>query len=172
MGQGADAVPLNFEEPVGVGKRLIRERGEHGTDAGGHRAFAYWMEVRRLDGDWISFWRKLLRNFVDRSTGENAAIVGVDFVSRIFGGVLVLDEEPLVAFFAVLQLDEDETAAKFFAVENEFQLAFSKLSLSVERAFDEEAAAIPNHNGSRTIAAFGDFSFEASVFERMILRLY
>src|SRR5256885_1315040 len=123
MGQGAYAVPLNFEEPVRVGEGLIRKRGEHGTDARGHRALAYGMEVRGLDGDWISFRRKLLRNFVDRSASENAAIVGVDFVSRIFGGVLVLDEEPLVAFFAVLQLDEDETAAKLFAVEDEFQFA-------------------------------------------------
>src|SRR5205814_5579259 len=124
MGQGTDAVPLNFEKPVRVGKRLIRKRGEHGTDARGHRAFAYGMKVCRLDGDWISLWRKLLRNLVDRAAGENAAIVGVDFVSRIFGGVLVLDEEPLVSFFAVLQFDEDETAAKLFAIENEFQLAF------------------------------------------------
>src|SRR6266704_5437780 len=124
MGQGADAVPLNFEKPVGIGKRLIRKCGEHGTDARGHRAFAYGMEVRRLDGDWISFRWKLLRNFVDRSASENAAIVRVDFVSRIFGGILVLDEEPLVAFLAVLQLDEDETAAELFAIENEFQLAF------------------------------------------------
>src|SRR5882724_2036499 len=120
MGQGADAVPLNFEKPVGVGKWLIRERGEHGTDARGHGALAYGMEVRRLDGDWISSWRKLLRNFVDRSASENAPIVRVDLPGGVLGGVLMLDEEPLVPFFAVLQLDEDETAAEFFAVENEF----------------------------------------------------
>src|SRR5438132_620969 len=171
MGQGADAVPLNFEKPVGVGKGLIRKCGEHGTHARRHRAFAYGMEVCRLDGDWISFWRKLLRNFVNRAASENAAVVCVDFVRSIFGGVLVLDEEPLVAFFAVLELDEDETAAKLFAIENEFQFTLLQLAFRVESAFDEEAAAIPDHDGSRAIAAFGNFSFEAAVFERMIFCL-
>src|SRR5439155_3095600 len=80
-------------------------------------------------------------------------------------------EEPLVAFFAVLQFDEDETAAELFAIENEFQLALLQLAFRVERAFDEKAAAIPDHDGSRAVAAFGDFSFEAAVFERMIFCL-
>src|SRR6266481_3581741 len=100
------AVPLNFEEPVGVGKKLIRKRGEHGTDAGGHRAFAHRMEIRRLDRDWISFWRKLL----------------LDLVSGVFGGVLVLDEEPLIAFFTVLDFDENETAANLFSMDEKLKV--------------------------------------------------
>src|SRR5690348_16304008 len=108
MREGADAVPLNFEKPVGVGKRLIRKRGEHGTDAGGHGAFAYRVEVRRLDGDWISFWGKLLLDYVNCSAGEDGTVVGVDFVSGIFSGVFVFDEEPLIALFAVLDFDKNE----------------------------------------------------------------
>src|SRR6266436_2782795 len=171
MRERPHAVPLNFEEPVGVGKKLIRKRGEHGTDAGGHRAFAHRMEIRRLDRDWISFWRKLLLDFVNRSAGENAAVVCVDLVSGVFGGVLVLDEEPLIAFFTVLDFDENETAAKLFAIEDKFEVTFFELRFGVEISFDEEAATVPNHNGSGAIAAFGDFSFKAAIFERMIFGL-
>src|SRR5882672_3956489 len=171
MGQGANAVPLDFEKPVGIGERLIRKRGEHGADARGHRAFAHRMEIRRLDRDWISFWRKLLLDFVNRSAGENRAVVRVDLVSGVFGGVLVLDEEPLIAFFTLFQFDENETAAKLFAIEDKFQVTFFELRFGIAISFDNEATAVPDHDRSGAIAAFGDFSFEAAIFEWMIFRL-
>ena len=41
----------------------------------------------------------------------------INVPSGIFGGVLVLDHQPFVALFAVLQLDQSEASAKLFAVQ-------------------------------------------------------
>src|ERR1700688_3931331 len=95
----------------------------------------------------------------------------VNVPGRIFGCVFVLDHQPFAALFAAFQLDENKTAAQLLSVQAEFDFAFLELLSCVEVALGGKRSAVPNHYGSGSVAAFGNFAFEAAVLQRMVFGL-
>ena len=175
--QGADAVPLNLEEPARIGERMLGERRQHWLDARRHRAFARALQLDGADLARTALRRRLLGNLLDAPPCQNRAVVLINIPLRIFGGVFVFDEQPLVAFFAALQLDQDEAAAQLLSIQAEFNLASLQLQQRVEArrlgltgiVFHDKRSAVPDHDASRAVVAFGNLALEAAILQRMIL---
>src|SRR5579864_8878466 len=102
---------------------MVRERRQHRFDARRHRALLGIVQIRYLDGDWTALRRQFLGNFINRPSREDGTVVLLDLPRGIFRGVFVLDEQPLVALFAVLHFYKSETAPQLLSIENEFDLA-------------------------------------------------
>ncbi len=83
----------------------------------------------------------------------------------------MLDHQPFVAFFALLQFHKDKTAPQFLPVQAELDFSLFQLPQCVEITLDMESPTVPNHYRSRPIIAFGNFSFEVGVVQWMIFRL-
>src|SRR5215472_16954450 len=91
--------------------------------------------------------------------------------SPLPGGVALLDQEPvltLAAGMAPAHPHQGPFAVQFLPVQLEFERALfvGLLGIGIER---RPAAAIPDHRGAGAILALGDDSFEAAIFERMVL---
>ena len=84
------------------------------------------------------------------------------------GGVLLLEQQPLVAF-AALGSDDGELAGELFAGEAKLEIAARKLFFGGRVAQQLIRAAIPQHHAAGAVVAFGDYAFEAAVFDRVIL---
>ncbi len=169
---GADAVPFHFVEPVGARRRASGESGEHGLDGAGQRGFrrrraasraiAGGGSCRFVDGG------KVVGDFLLGAAGEHAARVVLDVPAGFRGGVLLLDEQPLVALAAIFHADQGEFAGELFAVQAELEIAALDLGLAGCVAEQIEGAAVPEHHAAAAVLAFGDVAFEISVVERMI----
>ena len=170
-GEGANTIPFDFEEPIGIGEGMIGEGSEHGAEFGRHDGLAGAFQFGRMNWRGGTFGSELLLDFVKDAAGKNGTVVLVDVPVGVGGGVLVLNHEPFVALFAVFELDEDEAAAKLFTVEAEFNFAAGDLRERVEVAFGLKGAAIPDHDGAGAVAAFGNGAFEVGVVEWVIFGL-
>ena len=151
---------------------MVRERRQHGFHARPHRAFLCAVQFAGPNRNGRALRRQFLFDFRDRASGQDGPVVLVDIPSWILGGVLVLDEQPFVALLAALQLDQHETAAQFFPVQIELDLALGQLLQRIGVAFGAERSAVPDHHGSRAIAAFGNLAFEAAILQRVIFDLH
>ena len=81
----ADAVPFDFEEPVGIGERAIRESGEHRGKLRRHGGFAGILQFVGAEGGGGAFGSELLLDFVEDASGKDGAVVVVDIPVRIGG---------------------------------------------------------------------------------------
>ena len=159
---------------------MLRDRRQHRLDPRWHRAFARTLHFCSANRSRTALRWRLLGNFFDRPTGQDRAVVLLDVPLRIFGRVLMFDQQPLVALFAALQLDQHEAAAQLLPVQAEFNLAALQLLHRIERRclrlvrvrFQHKRSAVPHHHTSRAVVAFGDFPLEAAILQRMILRLH
>src|SRR5262249_27877275 len=92
----------------------------------------------------------------------------------------MFDQQPFVALFAALDLDQNEAPAQLLAVQAEFDLAVLQLLQCIEAGllwlasivFHNKRSAVPNHDATRAIIALGNFPFEAAILQRMILSLH
>ena len=93
----------------------------------------------------------------------------VDVPGGIFGGILVLDHQPFVAFFALFQFHQNKAAPQFFPVQAELDFSLFQLLQRAEVALQVKSPTVPYHHCSRAIIAFRNFPFEIAVVQRMIL---
>src|SRR5438270_5721212 len=156
---------------------------QHRLDTCRHCGLACALHFRRTNWDRAPLRRSLRGNFFDGAPGENRTVLLVNVPLWIFGGVLVLDEQPLVALFASLQLDQREAAAQLLAAQTDLNLAavqllergetlFLMMTCAARLILHNKRSAVPHHHGSRAVVAFGNFSLEVAVCQRMVLGLH
>ena len=81
----------------------------------------------------------------------------------------LLNEQPLVAFTAVLHVYHGELALEFLAVQADLQIAARELLFDRRIAEQFPRAAIPEHHAARAVIAGRNVAFELTVFEGMVL---
>ncbi len=150
---------------------MVGKRREHGFHARRHRALASALQLSRMNWDWPAVRRQLLLNLFQRASRNGGTVVLVDVPGGIFSGVLMLNHQPFVAFFALFQFHQDKTPPQFLPIQAELDFSLLQLPQRVEIALDMKNPAVPNHYRSRSIIAFGNFSFEVGVVQRVIFRL-
>src|SRR5262249_2808058 len=67
----ANAVPFDFEKPVGAGERLVRERGEHGLELGRHGCLLSAVQFADVERPRGSLGGLLVFDFVEGAAGQD-----------------------------------------------------------------------------------------------------
>src|SRR5882762_2418764 len=94
----------------------------------------------------------------------------IDIPRGIFGGVLVLDHQPFVAFFALLQSHQNKAAPQLLSIQTELDFSLFQLPECVQMSLYMKSPAVPYHYRPGTVIAFRNFPFEVGIVERVILR--
>ena len=178
-GDDAVAVEFDFVEPLRALRRLGHECRELRLDERGHLDLPHGsFEARRCLDLGAGF---PLRLQLAVACPRAVARAG-DFVHRTArchaqfrrrhgarGGVVALDEEPVLAVGVLLAAHPHQRPGTFelVAVEHEVELAGVEFGAFVGAPL----AAIPQHHSTAAVLAFGDDAFEVAVFERVILDL-
>ena len=93
-------------------------------------------------------------------------------VGRVGGGVVLLDQQPVLPLLARLALHAHEmpAAAELLPVQFEFQMALGIAFVGVTHR--RPGAAIPDDDGAAAIFALGDRALEIAIGERVVLHMH